>query len=137
MGSAALELPLPGLMAPGVVRGLQVLAGGPPLWPEDLVTWPMVVASVKAFAERWDGEARACGWPALSLYGLHRRAPWANLAAMGAAFVLARVGSRASAINGCAIETGSATGMPLRVYRTEPEPAAVLAWELRRHGLQS
>jgi hypothetical protein len=51
--------------------------------------WRTVVASVATFAWRCDAHACALGWPVLTLYGLRWHAPYANLAATGAAFVAA------------------------------------------------
>jgi hypothetical protein len=91
-----------GAVPSDVARGLDLLERSPPLWPVDAATWAAVVASVSAFADRWDGQARDAGWSDLDLYGLHRFAPYANLSAMGAAFCaaadrrrLARVRARA------------------------------------------
>ena len=57
-------------LPPDVVRGLELLASSPPLWPIGKAAWLSVVDHVKAFACRWDGQARACGWPDLELYAL-------------------------------------------------------------------
>jgi hypothetical protein len=85
---------------------------------------------VTAFAERWDGQARACGWSALALYGFHQRGPWSNLAAMGAAFVAARRGDRVLEVGAGAILTVTRLGSSrLRIYRSEPDPDT---WELCR-----
>src|SRR4051812_33131187 len=81
----------PGEMLPDdVTRGLELLAASRPLWPVHTGTWAEIVDTVKAFAERWDGQARTCAWSTLSLYALHPDAPMARLDAMGAAWLLAR-----------------------------------------------
>jgi hypothetical protein len=89
---------------------------------------------VTAFSERWDSQARACGFSALALYGLHQRAPWSNLAAMGAAFLFARRGDRVLEVEAGVILLMSQLGNRLRLYRVAPDPDAVLAWELCRRG---
>ena len=116
-----------------VMAGLSALAAGPPLWPVDVARWAEIITTVTAFAERWDGQARACGWLALALYGLHQRAPWSNLAAMGAAFLFARRGDRVLEVEASAILLVSRLGSRLRMYRMAPDADAVLAWELRAH----
>lgn len=88
-----------------VAGGLDLLERSPPLWPVDSETWAAVVVSVAGFADRWDSQARAAGWSELELYGLHCGAPYANLAAMGAAFVLARSDSSAIDVSAHAIVT--------------------------------
>ncbi len=133
--SALAALPLEGAieraggLPADVVRGLEALAQVR-LWPVDDETWRGVVGSVSRFAARWDGQARAEGWTALDLYGLHRFAPWANLSAMGAAFVLARSGYSAVAVvdDGIMVRTG--TGSTLQIRRFTLNPDAVLAWSL-------
>lgn len=113
-----------------ILRGLELLATSPPLWPIGDVRWEVGVDAVRAFADRWHVQACALGWSPLSLYGLHRRAPYANLAAMGAAFVLARSGHRAVAVDAEAVHVGTTTGAQLRIYRMPPEPESVVAWSL-------
>jgi hypothetical protein len=44
------------------MAGLNVLSRSPPLWPIGADRWSVAVVAVRAFAERWDSEARACGW---------------------------------------------------------------------------
>jgi hypothetical protein len=113
-----------------VARGLDLLSQSKPLWPVDAATWCGVVGSVSDFAARWDGQAREAGWSTLELYGLHRSAPWANLSAMGAAFVLARSGYAAIAITDEAIVVRGAGGETLRIRRFALNPDAVVAWSL-------
>jgi hypothetical protein len=113
-----------------VVRGLDRLTQSPPLFPVDEATWRGVVGSVTDFAARWDGQARAAGWDSLALYGLHPGAPYARLAAMGAAFLIARAGLRTVAVSGEAIAVASYTGAHQRIYRTRLDPDTVPAWEL-------
>jgi hypothetical protein len=71
------------------------------------------------------------GWSHLDLYGLHRRAPYANLASMGGAFVVARCGHHVIDVAADAIYVRSPTGADLRIYRRELEAQSVLAWSLR------
>ena len=145
-GRADLDLltPISSGGTPDEVRnGLELLRSSAPLWKVDEPKrWLTVVDSVAAFAERWDGQARACGWTSVQLYGLHRRAPWANVAGMGAAFLiaadgrpvpilLALKGGPAIAVDQEAIRIVSPSGSKLRIYRRPPDPAAVLAWELK------
>jgi hypothetical protein len=113
-----------------VARGLDLLAAAVPLWPIDRTRWTALVDTVAVFALRWDRRARACGWCSLSLYGLHRRAPASNLAAMGGAWVLASVHHRAVVVGPDAIVTETPTGARLKFYRRPLNPAAVLAWSL-------
>lgn len=84
---------------------------------------------VRSFAERWDAQARSAGWQSIELYSLHRVSPFANLAAMGAAFLVARSGDRVAAIDD-AIILRSVTGAVVRIRHSVPDPAAVLAWSL-------
>ena len=77
------------------------------------------------------GEAHTSGSAlALQLYGLHRRAPYANLAGMGAAFVVARCGHHVVDVTADAIHVRSPAGSGLRIDRREPEGQTVLAWSL-------
>lgn len=117
-----------------VVRGLDLLARSRPLWPIDDVAWRVAIGSVLAFAERWDFQARAEGWTDLELYGLHRFAPWANLSAMGAAFVLARSGFTAIAVVEDGILLRAGTGSTLQIRRFALNPDAVIAWSLCAGG---
>lgn len=112
-----------------VAAGLKLLARSRPLWPVDTDRWAAAVATLKAFEERWGGQARARGWDSLNLYGLSRTAPYANLAAMGAAWVLARSGHRAVAVTHELVLVMTYTGSMLRIFRGDGE-GAVLAWEL-------
>ena len=128
-------LPLEAAIARGddlpadVAAGLELLARSPALWPISAGAWLDVIACVRGFAERWDAQARAAGWSTLELYSLHQRAPYANLAAMGAAWVVARSGHRVAAVDE-AIMLRSATGAVSRIRRVVLDPAAVLAWSL-------
>jgi hypothetical protein len=92
----------------------------------------VVLASVRAFARAWDAPARAAGWDDAALYGLHSRASWGNLAAMGAAWLLARSGDVAVAIERGAIVSTTPTGGRLRIFRPARDADAVVAWELCR-----
>ncbi len=116
--------------AADVGAGLELLARSPPLWPIGAEDWAIAVARARAFAEAWDGPARAAGWSALELYGMHRRAPYARLSAMGAAWLVARSGHTAIAVASDAITVATLTGARLRICRSRPDGAAVLAWEL-------
>lgn len=114
--------------------GLARLEAAPvPAWPLDQAArWPAAIDRVRAFAGQWDGAARACGWEDVSLYGLHRRAPYANLATMGAAFVIA-LGQHpplVTAVTSESIAVIMPTSSRLRVYRCSPDPDAVPAWSL-------
>jgi hypothetical protein len=131
-GSAALPLAIEraGGVPADVADGLDLLERSPPLWPVERATWVAVVASVAAFADHWDVQARGAGWSPIELYGLHRAAPYANLSAMGAAFVLARSDSSAIAVSADAIVTLSRLGAMMRLYRFPLAPDAVLAWSL-------
>lgn len=119
-----------GVPAPEIIIGLKRLDASPPLWPIEPKQWLAVVASVRAFAGRWDAWARAAGWTSLELYGLHLRAPYARLDAMGAAWLLARSGDIAHSVDAGAIVTGTHSGNRLRIYRTSPHPELALAWTL-------
>jgi hypothetical protein len=125
-----------------VAGGLAQLEAAPPArWPLDQAArWPAMIDRVTAFASQWDGAARACGWDDVSLYGLHCRAPWARLSAMGAAFVIAlehrpppllvaRKGPVA-AVTAEAIVLITPTSSRLRLYRRPLDREAVAAWSL-------
>jgi hypothetical protein len=117
--------------SPDVAASLELLARSRPLWPIDVDEWQAAVAAVRAFAEAWDGRARAGGWTSLELYGLHRRAPYARLTAMGAAWLIVRrPGQRAIAVDASAITISTYFGNRLRIYRSEIDPEATLAWDL-------
>jgi hypothetical protein len=134
--TADLFTPIASELPDDVVRGLQMLASSPPLWPVPLAQWLSVVDCVRVFAVGWDGQARACGWSTLSLYGLHAGAPMARLDAMGAGWLLARSGPghRAIAVAADAIEVVTSTTARLRIYKMPVDPAAVVAWDLCRGG---
>ena len=93
-----------------------------PLWPIGAAEWSRAVAGVQAFAERWDGAARAAGWSLLELYGVHRRAPYARLSTMGAAWLVARARYRAVSVDAAAIAVTSPAGNRLRIDRSLPDP---------------
>jgi hypothetical protein len=115
-----------------VAAGLeQLAAAAPTLWPiEQLARWPSVVDRVMAFRRQCDRPARAAGWDDLSLYGLHRRAPYANVAAMGAAFLAALNSWHVIGVGADAIAIVSPAGSRLKIYREPPDPDAVVAWSL-------
>ncbi len=115
-----------------IACGLDQLAQSPPLWPLDAGTWSDVVASVHAFADRWDAQACAAGWTDLELYGLHRTAPYGNLSAMGAAFVIARVGGVAIAVfpERILMRSDTGAGALLQLPKFALLPEAVTAWSL-------
>ena len=125
--TAALKAPR---FSDDVTAGLELLARSPPLWPIGAEDWTIAVARARAFAEAWDSLARAAGWSALELYGLHRRAPWARLSAMGAAWLIARSGHNAIAVASDAITVATLTSARLRICRSRSDAAAMLAWEL-------
>jgi len=113
--------------------GLRLLARSPPAaWPTDrLALWPTVVDRALAFERCWGDQARSVGWTELDLYGLHQRAPWPNLSAMGAVFLVAIGGHAVIRVNAEAIEIAvQTTGSRLRIVRRPPDPASVLAWQL-------
>jgi hypothetical protein len=122
-------------LRPDVAAGLELLARSPALWPIGAGAWSEVLACVRGFAERWDAQARAAGWSTPELYSLHRRAPYANLAAMGAAFVVARSGHRVVAVDET-IMLRSATGAVSRIRRVEAQADAVLAWSVTAAGIE-
>jgi hypothetical protein len=113
-----------------VAVGLDRLATSSPLWPVDGTAWLGVVERVRTFACQWDARARTAGWSALDLYGLHRRAPYANLAGMGGAFVVARCGHHVIDVAADAIQVRSPSGADLRIYRRQLDAQSVLAWSL-------
>lgn len=114
-----------------VAAGLDLLTRSPPLWPVEADDWTLAIVRAHSFAERWDALARSAGWSTLDLYGMHRRAPYARLTAMGAAWLVARSsGHNAIAVTADAITLATLTGARLRIYRTAPDPDAVLAWTL-------
>lgn len=113
-----------------VAAGLDLLARSRPLWPVVVEEWCRAVAGVQAFADRWDGLARGAGWSLLELYGLHRCAPCARLSTMGAGWLIARAGYCAVSVDTAAIGVSSWAGNRLRIYRSLPDPGAVLAWSL-------
>jgi hypothetical protein len=111
--------------------GMRLLArSAPAAWPTDrLAQWPALVDRVLVFERCWGDQARAAGWSTLQLYGLHRRAPWSNLAGMGAAFLVAIGGHTVIGLSSKAIAIAApTTGSRLRIYRRAPDADAVLAW---------
>ena len=112
----------------GVGAGLAQLRASAPLWPIENSRWLDLVDAVGAFAERWGEQAAACGWSALDLYSMHQRAPGANLAAMGAAWLIARSRDLVLRVAAEAIVVQTRAGYVLRIYRRPPDSAAVLAW---------
>jgi hypothetical protein len=131
-------LPPIGDVPDDVARGLAALATSAPLWPlMSRDRWSAMVTAVQAFAAVHDAQARACGWDSLSLYGLHRRAPSANLAAMGAAWVAARSGHRVATLDRDGIVLIGAGGGRLRLYRTVPDEHVVVAWSTHWQSLES
>jgi hypothetical protein len=111
-----------------VLAGLDRLARSPPLW--SCADWPAMVDRAKAFAGRWSEPAQACGWSRLDLWSVHRRAPGARLASLGAAIIAARRGDRVVELDAAAILVVTRLGSRLRIYRTAPDPERVLAWRL-------
>jgi hypothetical protein len=112
------------------VHGLDLLARSPPLWPIGADDWSLAVATVEDFAARCHSRANDLDWSLLALYALHRRAPYANLAGMGGAFVVARCGHRVVDISASAIQVRSRTGADLRIYRRELGAESAVAWSL-------
>lgn len=100
----------------------------PPIWPVPPREWSAIITAVRAFAARWHGQAAAAGFTDLQLYGLDPRAPSANLAAMGAAWLIARTGHVVLTIDRAGIELRSRSGARLRLLRRETA-GAVLPWE--------
>ena len=84
--------PLEEMFRPGdeARAGLGLLATSPPLWPVGADRWAATIAALTAFEARWGSLARMGGWSNLSLYGLSRTAPYADLSRMGAAWLAAR-----------------------------------------------
>jgi hypothetical protein len=76
-----------------------------------------VVESVRSFAFNWHATAEACGWPLVSLYGLHPTAPLARRDAMGAGFVIALSPHRVVGLTKVAIVVETGTGAHLRIHR--------------------
>jgi hypothetical protein len=117
---------------PDVLAGLTLLARSSPLWPVGTDQWLAAVATVRAFSERFDAEARACAWDSISLYGLSKTAPYANLASMGAGWLAAKSGHRVAAVTARDTLLITSTGAKLRIFRGEPDRNAALAWTLCR-----
>ena len=137
--SAAAATPIPPLEAlieqagdlpADVVHGLDRLARSAPLWPIGADHWSLAVATVEEFAARWHSPANELGWSLIALYALDRRAPYANLAGMGGAFVVARCGHHVVDVTADAIQVRSQSGADLRIYRRELQAQSVLAWSL-------
>jgi hypothetical protein len=115
-----------------VMAGLEHLARSPPLWPVDADRWSEVVGALMAFERRFGGQVR--GWSPLALWGMHRRAPYANLAAMGAVFAAARANHTILEFGRDSLLMVSRAGSRLRIFRRVPDRDAVLAWTLCRPG---
>jgi hypothetical protein len=114
---------------PEIITGLDLLASLAPLWPQRAEAWRLTLAHVRDFAERWDHRARLAGWCDVTLYGVHRSAPGANYSALGAAWLAARSAHTVMAIEEAGtILLATRGGARLRIYRTQPDPAAVLPW---------
>ena len=114
-----------------VIIGLSVLLDRPPLWPISGPAWVDAVRAVRAFADRWHGEAAAAKWSTLALYGLHPTSPFANISAMGAAWVLARSGHRVVAVLPDVIRLKTRTAATLGIYHPERGRGAALPWAIR------
>jgi hypothetical protein len=65
----------------------------------------------------------------VQLYGLDPVAPRARVGRMGAAFLACMPGRQVIAVDDKAITMMTRTSSRLRVYRSEPDEGAVLAWE--------
>ncbi len=117
-----------------IVRGLETIARGAPLWPIGAGRWLITIERVEAFAWRYDAEARACSWSSLMLYGLHRHAPYTRLDGCGAAWMVARQNDRVIEIGPEKIVVASPAGARLRLFRADPHPDSVLAWRLAKVG---
>jgi hypothetical protein len=121
-------------------RGLELLAACEPVWPVPPWEWRDVVRTVRLIEADWGGVARRAGWSDLALYGLHREAPYGNLAGMGAAFLLARLEAfrtcrqLISVVTVEAIEVrNGTTGAVQRLARSQfGRQDSVLAWTLVR-----
>ena len=130
MNALTADVAAAGELPADLERGLAVLVTSPPLWPIEAAQWAAAVASVRAFAWRWGVQARGLGWPEVALYGLHRRAPYANLAGMGAAWLMARSGRRDFEIAPEVMLIPTRTGDLLLFRGAPPDPDSVLAWHL-------
>src|ERR1700677_193040 len=126
--------PLPDLFGPladvgdDIMAGLDLMMRSPPLWPVDRGTsWVDQVARARAFAERWNGLCRNCGWSPLDLYGAHHRAPAARLSCLGAAFLVARSSHHVLNVAPGDILVATKSAARLRIYRAHPDPDAVVA----------
>jgi len=130
MRLAGARAPEPGRQPLTAMAGLQLIKTSPPCtWPADrLAEWPQIAAGAAAFERCWGDQAEVCGWSDLQLYGLHSRAPRSNLAAMGAAFLVAIGGHTVLAVSGHAIAIATPTGSRLRICRRPPDSSAVLVW---------
>jgi len=137
-GTAAVREALPfeavieqaGGLPADVVHGLDRLARSAPLWPIGADYWSLAVATVEEFAARWHSPATGLGWSPLQLYGLDCRAPYANLAGMGGAFVVARCDHHVVDVTAEAIQVRSRNGADLRIYRRELGTGSAVAWSL-------
>jgi len=113
-------------------RGLARLPTmSPPIdWP--LPHWPVLIADVQGFLERWAAQAAALGWPTWELFGCHRRAPWGRIQGMG--MVLLLRGDEIAALTATEALVRTATGTHQRYYRKLRDPLhpseRALIWEL-------
>jgi hypothetical protein len=115
-------------LLPVPVAGLAQLKRCPPLWG-DRLEWTELVASLRAFEERWGKIAESAGWSLLQLYGLDPDAPRARVGRMGAAFLACMPGRQVIAVDDRAITVVTRTASRLRIFRGDGA-GAVLAWEL-------
>ena len=109
------------------LAGIAQLRSSPPLWPVGFERWCDILAAVEAFERQHGPIARARGWSQTQLYGLHQRAPYARLSAMGAAWVIARTGHRVLEVDHIGMLLVTRTSARLRIVRAAPE-GAMLAW---------
>jgi len=105
-----------------------------PLWPVEERRWLQIIERACSFADAWERKAVAEGWSLLELYGLHRSAPGYNLAAMGAAWLIARGQDTVLAVSEARILVQRPTGNGLAIYRPPRDLDAELAWVLARAG---
>jgi len=79
---------------------------------------------------RWHGPAATAGWSLPELYGLDADAPRARVSRMGGAFLACLRGHCVVGVDATAIHMVTRTSSRMRIYRGEPDAAAVLAWTL-------
>jgi len=109
---------------------IAALAHAPPLRDVGTAKWMVYTDGLAQFAGRWGKPAQACGWQPLALYGLHPIKPYANLACMGAAWVVALTGHHVLGVDTVSMELKTVAGSRLQILRRAPDPAVVLAWEM-------